>query len=39
MVGAGFLDRFGLGALGEVGVGEALGEAVAFLFGGFGGFG
>ena len=29
MVGAGFLDRFGLGAVGEGGVGEAPGKAVA----------
>ena len=38
MVGAGLVDRFGLGALGEVGVGEALREAVAFLLGGLGAF-
>ena len=32
------LDRFGLGALGEVRIGETLREAVAFLLGGGGGF-
>ena len=39
MIGARFLDRFGLGALGEVGIGEARGEAVALLLGGGGAFG
>ena len=34
MVGAGLVDRFGLGALGEGRVGEPRGEAVAVLFGG-----
>ena len=38
MVGAGFLHCLGLGALGEVRVGETRGEAVAFLFGGGGPF-
>ena len=34
MVGARLFNGFRLGTLGEVGVGEALGEAVAFLLGG-----
>lgn len=38
MVGTGFLHRFRLGPLGEVRVGEALGEAVALLLGSEGGF-
>ncbi len=37
MVRPRFLDRLGLGALGEVRIGEPLGEAVALLFGGGGG--
>ena len=39
VVGAGFLDRFRLGAFGEGGVGEAGGERVAVFFGGGDGFG
>src|SRR5204863_928442 len=38
MVRARFLDRLGLGALGEVGVGKALSEAVALFFGSRGAF-
>ncbi len=34
MVGAGLLDRFGLGALGKARVAEACGKAVALLLGG-----
>src|SRR6478609_1324918 len=34
VVGAGFLDRLGLRAFGEVRIGETPGEAVAFLLGG-----
>ena len=39
MIGASLLDGFGLGAFGEVGVGETLREAVALLFGGGRAFG
>ncbi len=39
MVGAGLFDRFRLGALGEIGVVEPRGEAVAVLFRCLGGLG
>ena len=39
MVGAGFFHGLGLGALGEIGVGESLCEGVALLLGSFGGLG